>query len=66
MSINKPVDMDDVHAVVGQAVSSLLKAGQAAGIQDIIAFLKQKEAHSVNGQREIYTRAIYVVKSLVN
>ena len=66
MSSNKPVDMDDVHAVVGHAVASLLQSGQTAGIQDIIAFLKNKEAHAVNGQRELYARAIHIVKSLVN
>lgn len=66
MSTHKPEDMDDVHAVVGHAVSSLLRSGQTAGIQDIISFLKNKEAQSVNGQRELYARAIHIVKSLVN
>lgn len=64
--INKPADMDDVHAVVGHAVSSLLKAGKTAGIQEIIAFLKHQEARSVNGQRELYARAVRVVAKLVN
>ncbi|MCX3310361.1 hypothetical protein [Pantoea vagans] len=66
MSTDKPADMDDVHAVVGQAVSSLLKSGKTAGIQEIIAFLKQQEARSVNGQREVYARAVRVVTKLVN
>ncbi|HBV90861.1 MAG TPA: hypothetical protein DEF80_07705 [Pantoea sp.] len=66
LSIDKPADMDDVHAVVGQAVSSLLKSGKTAGIQEIIAFLKQQEARSVNGQREVYARAVRVVTKLVN
>ncbi|AMG58440.1 hypothetical protein AL522_12795 [Pantoea vagans] len=66
LSTDKPADMDDVHAVVGQAVSSLLKSGKTAGIQEIIAFLKQQEARSVNGQREVYARAVRVVTKLVN
>ncbi|MDH2065684.1 hypothetical protein [Pantoea sp. GD03673] len=66
MGTDKPADMDDVHAVVGHAVSSLLKSGKTAGIQEIIAFLKQQEAQSVNGQREVYARAVRVVSKLVN
>ena len=66
LSTDKPADMDDVYAVVGQAVSSLLKSGKTAGIQEIIAFLKQQEARSVNGQREVYARAVRVVTKLVN
>ncbi|PEI02829.1 hypothetical protein CRM79_06145 [Pantoea agglomerans] len=66
LSTDKSADMDDVHAVVGQAVSSLLKSGKTAGIQEIIAFLKQQEARSVNGQREVYARAVRVVTKLVN
>lgn len=66
LSTDKPADMDDVHAMVGQAVSSLLKSGKTAGIQEIIAFLKQQEARSVNGQREVYARAVRVVTKLVN
>lgn len=58
--------MDDVHAVVGHAVSSLLKSGKTAGIQDIIAFLQHQQAHSVNGQREVYARAVRIVAKLVN
>ncbi|SFN40607.1 hypothetical protein SAMN05428971_1331 [Candidatus Pantoea varia] len=66
MSSNKPADMDDVHAVVGQAVSSLLKSGKTAGIQDIIAFLQHQQARSVNGQREVYTRAVRIVMNMIN
>ncbi|KAA5945783.1 hypothetical protein F3I27_01935 [Pantoea sp. Bo_2] len=66
LGTDKPADMDDVHAVVGQAVSSLLKSGKTAGIQEIIAYLKQQEARSVNGQREVYARAVRVVTKLVN
>lgn len=58
--------MDDVHAVVGHAVSSLLKSGKTAGIQDIIAFLQHQQAQSVNGQREVYARAVRIVAKLVN
>lgn len=58
--------MDDVHAVVGHAVSSLLKSGKTAGIQEIIAFLQHQQAQSVNGQREIYARAVRIVAKLVN
>jgi hypothetical protein len=54
LSTDKPADMDDVYAVVGQAVSSLLKSGKTA------------EARSVNGQREVYARAVRVVTKLVN
>lgn len=66
MSSNKPADMDDVHAVVGQAVSSLLKSGKTAGIQEIIVFLQHQQAQSVNGQREVYARAVRIVMNMVN
>ncbi|KAA5969463.1 MULTISPECIES: hypothetical protein [Pantoea] len=65
MSTNKPVDMDEVHAVVGHAVASLLKSGQPAGAEEILAFLRQQEARSVNGQRDIYTHALRVVMAIV-
>jgi len=66
LSSNKPADMDDVHAVVGQAVSSLLRSGKTAGIQEIIAFLQHQQARSVNGQREVYARAVRIVTNMVN
>lgn len=66
MNTDKPGNMDDVHAVVGHAVSSLLKSGKTAGIQEIIAFLQHQQAQSVNGQREIYARAVRIVAKLVN
>jgi hypothetical protein len=66
LSTDKPADMADVHAVVGQAVSSLLKSGKTAGLQDIIAFLQHQQARSVNGQREVYARAVRIVMSMVN
>ena len=66
LSSDKPADMDDVHAVVGHAVSSLLKSGQTAGIMEIIAFLQSQQARSFNGQREIYAKAVRVVTKLVN
>ncbi|MGC0927819.1 hypothetical protein WKH21_14430 [Pantoea agglomerans] len=66
MSTDKPADMADVHAVVGQAVSSLLKSGKTAGLQDIITFLQHQQARSVNGQREVYARAVRIVMSMVN
>ena len=47
------------------AVASLLKSGQPAGAEEILAFLRQQEARSVNGQRDIYTHALRVVMAIV-
>jgi len=66
LSTDKPADMDDVHAVVGHAVSSLLKSGKTAGIQEIITFLQHQQARSVNGQREVYARAVRIVTNMIN
>jgi len=66
LGTDKSADMDDVHAVVGQAVSSLLKSGKTAGLQEIVAFLQHQHARSVNGQREVYARAVRIVMSMVN
>ncbi|WNK65431.1 MULTISPECIES: hypothetical protein [Pantoea] len=65
MSTDKPADMADVHAVVGEAVSSLLKSGKTAGIHEIIAFLQHQQARSVNGQREVYARAVRIVMAMI-
>ncbi|MGK3141113.1 hypothetical protein [Pantoea sp. C2G6] len=66
MGIDKPDDMDEIHAVVGHAVSYLLKSGHSAGVKEIVAFLQQQEAQSVNGQREVYSRAVRIVMATVN
>jgi len=58
--------MDNIHAVVGQAVSSLLRSGHPAGVREIVAFLKRREAESVNGQREVYSRAVRIVMATLN
>ncbi|KIC85120.1 hypothetical protein RN49_20305 [Pantoea agglomerans] len=65
LSTDKPADMADVHAVVGEAVSSLLKSGKTAGIHEIIAFLQHQQARSVNGQREVYARAVRIVMAMI-
>lgn len=51
--------------MVGHAVASLLRSGQPAGAEEILAFLRQQEARSVNGQRDIYTHALRVVMAIV-
>lgn len=65
MNSDKPADMEEIHAVVGRAVSSLLKSGKTAGIAEIVAFLKYEEARSVNGQREVYARAVRIVMAMI-
>ncbi|WP_337009300.1 hypothetical protein [Pantoea sp. AS142] len=65
MNSDKPADMDEIYAAVGRAVSSLLKSGKTAGIPEIVAFLKHEEARSVNGQREVYSRAVRIVMAML-
>ncbi|KNC05334.1 hypothetical protein AC790_23790 [Pantoea sp. RIT-PI-b] len=43
MSFDKSENMDDIHAVIGHAVSCLLKSDQPLQIDLITALLKQHE-----------------------
>ncbi|WP_208721839.1 hypothetical protein [Pantoea deleyi] len=58
---DRPDNMDSIQSVIGHAVSSLLKSGEEVGVQEILAFLKQQEARSVDGRKKLYGRAISVV-----
>ncbi|TPV23656.1 hypothetical protein [Pantoea anthophila] len=54
-------NIESIQSVIGHAVSSLLKSGKEVGVQEILAFLKQEEARSVDGRKKLYGRAISVV-----
>ena len=56
-----PDNVENIEEVIGHAVSSLLKSGKKVGVQEILAFLKQQEAQSVDGRKKLYGRAISVV-----
>lgn len=52
---------ESVQSVIGHAVSSLLKSGKEIDEQEILTFLKQQEARSVDGRKKLYGQAIRVV-----
>lgn len=58
---DSPDSMEQVKSVIGHAVSSLMKSGKEVSVQEILAFLKQQEARSVDGRKKLYGRAIRIV-----
>lgn len=60
MGSANPDRMDDIQSVIGHAISSLLNSGAEVGPQEILAFLKEREAQSVDGRKKLYGRAIAV------
>lgn len=58
---DRPDNMENVKSVIGHAVSALMKSGKEVSVQEILAFLKQQEARSVDGRKKLYGRAISVV-----
>ena len=61
LGTDSPDDADSIKSVIGHAVSSLLKSGKDVGEKEILAFLKQREAESVDGRKKLYARAVSVV-----
>lgn len=55
-----PDRMEDIQSVIGHAISSLLNSGTEVGPQEILAFLKEQEAQSVDGRKKLYGGAIAV------
>ncbi|MGC1009654.1 hypothetical protein [Pantoea agglomerans] len=54
--------MADIHAVIGHAIKRLLKSGTEVCPEEILAFLKEQEAQSIDGCKKLYGRAIAVVE----
>lgn len=61
MGTSSPDIMENIQSVIGDAVSSLLKSGEKVGVEEILAFLKQEEARSVDGRKKLYGQAIRIV-----
>ncbi|WP_346554962.1 hypothetical protein [Pantoea agglomerans] len=61
LGTGSPDNMESIQSVIGYAVSSLLKSGEKVGVEEILTFLKQQEARSVDGRKKLYGQAIRVV-----
>lgn len=61
MGTSSPDIMENIQSVIGDAVSSLLKSGEKVGVEEILAFLKQEEARSVDGRKKLCGQAIRIV-----
>lgn len=46
-------NIESIQSVVGHAVSVLLKSAKKVNVQEILAFLKQEEARSVDGRKKL-------------
>lgn len=61
MGTDSPDNMESIQSLIGHAVSSLLRSGEEVNVQQILTFLKQQQAQSVDGRKKLYGRAISVV-----
>ncbi|AWP35265.1 hypothetical protein B9D02_22090 (plasmid) [Pantoea vagans] len=61
LGTDSPDNMENIQSVIGHAVSSLMKSGENVGVEEILAFLKQQQAGSVDGRKKLYDRAIRAV-----
>ncbi|MBN6032952.1 hypothetical protein [Pantoea ananatis] len=53
-----PDKKEDVHRVIGQAVSRLVASGKPLNKEGILSLLRESEQQSVDGTREVYAVAI--------
>ncbi|GEM_PF-947653 len=58
MSVEKAENMDDIHAVIGHAVSCLLKSDQPLQLDLITALLKQHEEVAPVQLKQDYVNAM--------
>lgn len=49
---------EDVHKVIGQAVSRVVASGKPLNKESILSLLRESEQQSVDGTREVYAVAI--------
>lgn len=66
MDIGKSHSMDEIYRAIGHAVSRLIASGTPVQTENILAQLKQSEAHSVDGTKKIYAEAIRFVAEGMN
>ncbi|WP_205951778.1 hypothetical protein [Pantoea stewartii] len=61
-----PDDEDDIHKVIGQAVSRLVASGKPLNKENILSLLRESEQQSVDGTREVFAMAISKVSKEVD